>query len=140
MQQLITTSIVSLLVALLPAQTVPQHAKPQDVQKVETATDYCSQPAREQAALIREAEARRYLTRRVEFSGNQYTRDMVLRREFVKGLNEGDLFTRRSLLSSLRNVSKLKVIYSIKLRDVVVRLDRDEKLVDMLICFRERPR
>ena len=140
MRAALTSTIIFLIASLVPAEDVPHHAKPQDSQKVETATHPCSQPAKEQAALIREAEAKQYSTRRVEFLGNKYTRDIVLRREFVKGLNEGDLFTRRSLLSSLRNVSRLKVIYPVRQRDVVVRLNRDEKLVDMLICFRERQR
>ena len=138
MRAALTSTIIILIVALLAAEGVPQHAKPQDAQP--TATDGCSQPANEQAALIREAEAKQFWTRRVEFSGNENTRDRILRRELVKGLNEGDVFTRRSLLSSLRNVSKLKVIYPVRLRDVVVRLNRDEKVVDMLICFRERRR
>ena len=138
MRAILTSTIILLMVALLPAESVPQHAKPQDAQQ--TVTDACSQSAKEQASLIREAEAKQYWTRRVVFLGNQYTRDMVLRREFVKGLNEGDLFTRRGLLISLRNVSRLRVIYPVKTRDVVVQLNRDEKLVDMLICFRERRR
>ena len=138
MRTVFTSTIILFIVALLAAGSVQQNARPQD--PPQTATDDCSHPAKEQAALIHEAEAKRYSTRRVEFHGNQYTGDRVLRREFVKGLNEGDLFTRRSLLRSLRNVSKLKVIYPVRLSDVGVRLDRDEKLIDMLICFRERRR
>ena len=140
MRAVLTSTIIFFIAALVAAEGVPHHAKPQVAQQVETATHHCSQPAKEQAALIREAEAKQYSTRRVEFIGNNYTRDKVLRRELVKGLNEGDLFTRRGLLSSLRNVSRLKVIYPVRQRDVVLQLNRDEKLVDMLICFRERRR
>ena len=138
MRAVLTSTIIFLIAVLFPAAGGPHHDKPQDAEP--TATDDCSQPANEQAALIREAEAKKYTTRRVEFLGNRYTRDNVLRREFVKGLNEGDLFTRRALLRSLRSVNRLKVIYPVRPRDVVVRLERDEKTVDMLICFRERRR
>ena len=138
MRAVLTSTIIFLTVALLPTESVPRHAKLQDAQQ--TVTDACSQPAKEQAALIREAEAKQYWTRRVEFSGNENTSDRVLRRELVKGLNEGDLFSRRGLLRSLRNVSRLKVIYPVKPKDVVVQLNREDKLVDMLICFRERRR
>ena len=138
MRAVFTNTIIFLCAALLPAQGLPQLETSQDAQQA--VTDACSQPATEQAALIREAEAQQYSTRRVEFLGNSYTRDNVLRREFVKGLNEGDLFTRRALLKSLRNVNRLKVIYPVRERDVVVRLERDEKIVDRLICFRERRR
>jgi hypothetical protein len=100
----------------------------------------CSQRGFEQNALIREAERDTYTTRRVEFIGNNYTRDGILRRRIIIGLQEGDLFTRHNLIRSLQNVSKLKVIYPARLRDVVIQLDRPGKMVDMIICFREKRR
>jgi len=100
----------------------------------------CSQRGFEQNTLIREAERDRYTTRRVEFIGNNYTRDEILRRRIIIGLQEGDLFTRQNLIRSLRNVSKLKVIYPARLRDVVIQLDRPGKMVNMIICFREKRR
>lgn len=98
----------------------------------------CSQSAAEQDPLIREAIANQYWVRRVEFYGNEYTRDNVLRRRVM--LMEGDVFTRENLVKTLESVSKLKkIVYPVKLSDVIVRLDRPEKIIDMTICFKERP-
>jgi hypothetical protein len=99
----------------------------------------CSQPTPEQDALIREAAENQYLVRRVEFSGNERTRDNVLRREII--LQEGEVFTRENLARSLESVSRLKrIIYPVKLGDVILHLGKPEKIIDMTICFRERPR
>jgi hypothetical protein len=100
----------------------------------------CSQPVTEQTALIREAETNQYTVRRVEFIGNRYTRDAVLRRRINVLLQEGELFTREKLIISLRNVSRLKVIYPVRLSDVEIRLDKSGKMIDVTICFRERRR
>jgi hypothetical protein len=98
----------------------------------------CSQSAADQDPLLREAIANQYWVRRVEFSGNQYTSDRELRRKIM--LEEGDVFTRENLVKSLKSVSKLKrIIYPVKLSDVIVRLDRAEKIIDMTICLKERP-
>lgn len=98
----------------------------------------CSQPAQEQEAIIREAENDRYITRRVEFIGHRYTRDEVLRRRINIGLQEGEFFTRRNLLRSLQNVSKLKQIYPVKMGDVELRLNRSDRTLDVTICFQQR--
>jgi outer membrane protein assembly factor BamA len=98
----------------------------------------CSQPAKEQDALIREAERDHYTTGRVEFIGNENTSDTVLRHKTNIGLEEGELFTRRNLIRSLRNVSTLKVIYPVRVADVKLKLNPSEKTVDMSICFKER--
>jgi hypothetical protein len=97
----------------------------------------CSQPPVEQEPLIREAVENQFWVRRVEFLGNEYTRDNVLRRRIL--LQEGDIFTRENLVKSLENVNQLKkIIYPVKLSDVIIRLDRSEKIVDMTICFKEK--
>lgn len=95
----------------------------------------CYQPAAEQRSLIRHAEENRYTLRRVEFSGNQHTADQLLRRRLT--LNEGNFFTRASLIRSLRRLSALK-IKSVRLSDVKIRLDHSDKVVDTLICLKER--
>jgi Surface antigen variable number repeat len=100
----------------------------------------CSQPAAERDILINEAEKNRYTVRRVELIGLTYTRDEVLRRRITILLQEGDLFTRDRLVKSLQNVSKLKMIYPVSASHVVIQLDRTEKAIDMIICFRERRR
>jgi hypothetical protein len=106
-------------------------------QESDSATFKCSQLPPEQEPLIREAVENQFWVRRVEFLGNEHTRDYVLRWEIL--LQEGDIFTRENLVKSLENVNRLKkIIYPVKLSDVIVRLDRPEKIIDMTICFKER--
>lgn len=106
----------------------------------ESASSGCSQPAAEQDTLIREAEANQYTVRRVEFLGNNYTQDRVLRQRMWL-INEGEIFTGEKLVRSLESVSRLgKIIHPVKLKDVIINLNKPDKMVDMLICFKERRR
>ncbi len=98
----------------------------------------CYQPVAEQRLLMREAEKNRYTLRRVESSGNQHTSDPKLRRRLT--LNEGNFFTRASLVKSLKRLSALMMIKPVRLSDVKIRLDHGEKLVDAVICLEERRR
>ncbi len=98
----------------------------------------CYQPVAEQRSLFRKAEKNRYTLRRVEFYGNQHTSDPMLRRRLA--LNEGNFFTRASLMRSLKRLSGLMVIKPVRLSDVKIRLDHGEKLVDAVICLEERRR
>ncbi len=98
----------------------------------------CYQPVAEQRSLIRQAEKNRYTLRRVEFYGNQHTSDPILRRRLT--LNEGNFFTRASLMRSLKHLSALMMIKPVRLSDVKIRLDHGEKLVDAVICLEERRR
>ena len=91
-----------------------------------------------QSQLIREAEEDQYNIRRVEFLGNAHIRDYILRRRVL--LREGDLFTRKNLVQSIRNLSGLKIIKPVRLKDVELRLDKTEKIVDMTLLVRERRR
>ena len=127
-----TSIILSLTLTVLPTGAGSQ------TQSSASASTECSQPTEEQKAMIREAEKNHYTTRRVTFIGNQFTRDNVLRRRTNIGLQEGELFTRWNLVRSLRNVSTLKVIYPVKLKDVELHLDPSDKTVDINICFKER--
>lgn len=86
--------------------------------------------------LLRKAETDGYTMRRVEFSGNEHIRDQVLRKQFVQG--EGDLVSRKLLDQSLKNLNSLGTLYPVTLNDVEARLDREEKLIDLTIYFRER--
>lgn len=88
--------------------------------------------------LLSDAESAKYTLRRVEFSGNERIRDQVLRKHFVQ--QEGDLFSRKSLDESLKNFSSVRELYPVTFEDVVARLDREEKLIDLTIAFRERHR
>lgn len=117
-----------------PAQRVHGHS----VFHFQTSKSPCSQPTAEQSSLIRKAQKNRYLIRRVEFIGNEKTRDSVLRRRIL--LQEGNVFTRAILIKSLASVSTLKIVYPVTLNDVVALLNDEEKTIDVLICFKERRR
>ena len=105
------------------------------------ATSSCSQPSAERNKLIDEAERNEFTLRRTEFVGLTYTRDHVLRDRMTPTINEGDVFTRDKLVRSLRRMSGLKrAIYPLRLTDVVLQLDRSDRLIDVTICFRQRPR
>ena len=131
----ITFLLISLLTCL-PSQDAPST---QPV-KQDTTPTVCAQPAAERDSLIREAEDNQYWIRWVYFVGNEHTRDRVLRRRLIN-LNEGDVFTRENLVNSLESVSKLKkIIHPVTLSDVTIRLDKSEKIVDMELCFKEKPR
>jgi outer membrane protein assembly factor BamA len=88
--------------------------------------------------LMSDAESAKYTLRRVEFSGNQHIADSVLRKQLVH--QEGDIFSRKLLDESLKNFSSVREIYPVTLADVVARLDREEKIIDLTIEIRERRR
>lgn len=92
-----------------------------------------------QSSLINEAEQMTYTVRRVEFVGNERTRDNLLRR-LIPGLQEGEIFTRAILRQSLKSLSRFKGIRPVGFEDVEVYLRRDEKLIDMTINVNERRR
>jgi outer membrane protein assembly factor BamA len=87
---------------------------------------------------MRQAEKLRFTVRRVTFVGTTYTRYEVLNARMIN-LQEGDLFSRRRLVNSLRSMSKLRnEIYSVKLSDVGLRLNESDRTLDMTICFKPK--
>jgi outer membrane protein assembly factor BamA len=96
----------------------------------------CSQPESERNALIEEAEKGGYRARRVEFVGNENISDKVLRRRLL--FTEGDLYTRKILGNSLKSLSKLKIIKPVSLENVIVSLERKDKIVDTIICVTDK--
>ena|SRR5688500_16112348 len=134
------TSILIHLLIILTLTSYSEQEVNTSAAKAATLTSHkCSQSASEREGLIRDAESNEYHVRRVEFLGNKHTRDQVLR-ERIPLLQEGELISRPSLIKSLESVSKLKIIYPVRMSDVEIKLDSNEKVVDMLICFREKPR
>jgi outer membrane protein assembly factor BamA len=95
---------------------------------------------RKVSSLIKRAEQDQFMVRRLEFSGNKNIRDRVLRRETNNRLKEGDIFTRKNLVQSLKDLSKLKVIHPVLLKDVEVYMDDASKDIDLVFNIRERPR
>lgn len=107
-------------------------------QDSEGETNKCFQTGAEQASFIQKAEKNSYVLRRLEFYGNSHTRDDLMRRKLL--LNEGDLFTRRKLIKSIQRLNSLGVFEPVRITDVLIRLNEQERLVDMVICFREKQR
>jgi len=108
-------------------------------QREERVSVNCAQPAADREAIIREAEKGRFTLRRMELIGNVSTTDDLLHRRIVTRMEEGNLFSRHNLMASLRNVSRLKTIYPVMMKDVVAGLDQAEKTLDLRICIKERP-
>jgi hypothetical protein len=101
----------------------------------------CYQSVVERDALMSEAERDTFTVRRVEFIGLTYTRDQMVRDRMTPLVQEGDLFSRKKLVKSLQSMSRLRAsINPLGLRDVVVQLNRSDKSVDMIICFKQKPR
>ena len=96
----------------------------------------CGQTPAGQSPWLREAIDQRYTLRRVEFIGNKTVSDHDLRRRVV--LREGDLFSQRNLAKTLVSLNRLETLYPLTMRNVVVRMDRTEKTIDMTFCIRER--
>lgn len=97
----------------------------------------CGQEPAIQEPIIDEAETKQFNVRRVEISGNPSIRH----REFVKrlqGVNEGDIFSKVLLVKAVERIARMKKIYPITLRDVELRLDRQYRDIDILICVEER--
>jgi hypothetical protein len=64
--------------------------------------------------LMEEAQQTEYTVRRVEFIGNEHIRDNILRKRFMQ--TEGDVFSKNALEQSLRNLTKLRMIYPVTLK------------------------
>jgi outer membrane protein assembly factor BamA len=130
--------LLLILASLNSSGNAQLESKALQVKEAQTSVN-CAQPAAEQEALIREAEKGRFILRRMELVGNVSTADEALHRRIVIRMAEGNLFSRRNLIASLKNVSRLKTIYPVTMKDVVARLDKTEKTLDLRICIKERP-
>ncbi|MGD9563975.1 MAG: outer membrane protein assembly factor BamA [Pyrinomonadaceae bacterium] len=84
-------------------------------------------------------EGKQFTLRRLEFSGNTFTRDRVMRREFL--LNEGDIYNSRYLEISLARVNQTQYFDPIdKDQDVEIKTDEEQGDVDLLVKVKEKGR
>lgn len=84
-------------------------------------------------------EGKQYTLRRLEFTGNTFTRDRVLRREFL--LNEGDIYNQNYLEISVARLNQTQYFDPIdKDQDVEKRTDADRGDVDVNVKVREKGR
>lgn len=84
-------------------------------------------------------EGKQFTLRRLEFTGNTFTRDRVLRREFL--LNEGDIYNQNYLEISVARVNQTQYFDPIdKDQDVETRVDEEQGDVDVNVKVREKGR
>ncbi len=84
-------------------------------------------------------EGNQFSLRRLEFQGNTFTRDRVLRREFL--MNEGDIYNQRALDISLLRLEQTQYFDPInKDQDVEIRTDEGQGDVDLIVKVKERGR
>ena len=84
-------------------------------------------------------EGKQFTLRRLEFTGNTFTRDRVMRREFL--LNEGDIYNSRYLEISVARLNQTQYFDPIdKDQDVEIRTDDEQGDVDLLVKIKEKGR
>ena len=100
----------------------------------------CGQSIKVSGPMIDEAEREQFNTRRVEIVGNTYTRYREFRKRMVNGMSEGDIFTRVALEKSVRQVSRIRSIYDITMENIEIRLNREDRSIDIVFCVKQKPR
>jgi len=84
-------------------------------------------------------EGRQFRLRRLEFTGNTFTRDKILRREVL--INEGDIYNQIGLERSIIRLNQLGYFDPIdKDQDVEIRTNQDQGDVDLIVRVREKGR
>ncbi len=84
-------------------------------------------------------EGKQFRLRRLEFTGNTFTRDRVLRREVL--INEGDIYNQNALEFSVLRLNQTQYFDPIdKDQDVEIRTDDEQGDVDLIIKVREKGR
>jgi outer membrane protein insertion porin family len=84
-------------------------------------------------------EGRQFRLRRLEFVGNTFTRDTVLRREFL--INEGDIYNQINLERSVLRINQTGYFDPVdKDKDVEIRTDEDQGTVDTIVKVAEKGR
>ncbi len=84
-------------------------------------------------------EGKQFTLRRLEFSGNTFTRDNVIRREFL--INEGDIFNQQLFEYSTQRINQGGYFDPVdKDKDTELRTDDENGLVDAIVKLKERGR
>lgn len=84
-------------------------------------------------------EGKQFTLRRLEFTGNTFTRDRVMRREFL--INEGDIYNSRFLDISIARLNQTQYFDPIdKDQDVEIRTDEEQGDVDLIVKIKEKGR
>jgi len=84
-------------------------------------------------------EGKQFRLRRLEFSGNTFTRDKILRREVL--INEGDIYNQLALETSVIRLNQTGYFDPIdKDQDVEIRTDEEQGDVDLVVKVKEKGR
>lgn len=84
-------------------------------------------------------EGRQFRLRRLEFTGNTFTRDKVLRREFL--INEGDIYNQQNLEVSILRLNQTGYFDPIdKDQDAEIRTNEEQGDVDLIVKVKEKGR
>lgn len=84
-------------------------------------------------------EGKQFRLRRLEFTGNTFTRDFVLRREVL--LNEADIYNQQALENSVLRLNQTGYFDPIdKDKDVEIRTDEEQGDVDVILKVKEKGR
>lgn len=84
-------------------------------------------------------EGKQFRLRRLEFTGNTFTRDRVLRREFL--INEGDIYNQNGLEISVARINQTQYFDPVdKDQDVEIRTDEEQGDVDLIVKVKEKGR
>ena len=84
-------------------------------------------------------EGKQFRLRRLEFTGNTFTRDKVLRREFL--INEGDIYNQQSLEVSILRLNQTGYFDPLdKDKDAEIRTNEEQGDVDLIISVKEKGR
>jgi outer membrane protein insertion porin family len=84
-------------------------------------------------------EGKQFRLRRLEFSGNTFTRDKILRREVL--INEGDIYNQIALETSVIRLNQTGYFDPIdKDTDVEIRTDEEQGDVDLVVKVKEKGR
>ena len=84
-------------------------------------------------------EGKQFRLRRLEFAGNTFTRDKVLRREFL--INEGDIYNQQSLEYSILRLNQTGFFDPLdKDKDVEIRTNEEQGDVDLIVSVKEKGR
>ena len=124
------------LVALTAVNSVYCQKKADPLAKIENP---CDQETDIKNDLIDTAEREYFNTSRVEIVGNTKTWGMKFFRRMANGMNEGDIFKRKSLEKSIRSLSKMKQIFPISIDNVKVYLYPSKKVINFTFCVEEKP-
>jgi outer membrane protein insertion porin family len=105
--------------------------------------DYKDNPANPKEGIIDVKitidEGKQFRLRRLEFTGNTFTRDRVLRREVL--VNEGDIYNQIRLEQSILRLNQTQYFDPIdKDKDVEIRTDEENGDVDLVLKVKEKGR